>query len=43
MGNVVARVIKHTDAKTFDACVREAVSTKVSLLATDEHTSYTNL
>jgi len=41
--NSVARVIEHTDAKTFDAFVREAVSDKVSLLATDEHTSYTNL
>lgn len=42
-GNVVARVIEKTDAKTFDAFIREAVSDKVSLLATDEHTSYTNL
>jgi transposase-like protein/IS1 family transposase len=42
-GNVVARVIEHTDAATFDRFVREAVSNKVSLLATDEHRSYTNL
>lgn len=42
-GNVVARVINRTDAKTFDAFVRQAVSEKVSLIATDEHMSYSNL
>jgi hypothetical protein len=42
-GNVVARVIAHTDTKTFDAFVRAAVSEKVSLIATDEHSSYRNL
>ena len=42
-GKVVARVIDRTDAKTFDAFVREAVSNKVSLIATDEHSSYANL
>jgi transposase-like protein/IS1 family transposase len=42
-GNVVARVIAHTDTKTFDAFVQQAVSEKVSLIATDEHSSYRNL
>ncbi len=42
-GNVVARVIDRTDAKTFDIFVRQAVSEKVSLIATDEHSSYSNL
>jgi len=42
-GNVVARVIAHTDTKTFDAFVQAAVSEKVSLIATDEHSSYRNL
>jgi transposase-like protein len=39
-GNVVARVIANTDTRTFDAFVRETVSTDVSLLATDEHSGY---
>ena len=39
-GNVVARVIARTDTKTYDRFVRETVSTKVSLLATDEHSGY---
>ncbi len=39
-GGVVARVIAHTDTKTYDAFVRETVSTDVSLLATDEHSGY---
>jgi transposase-like protein len=39
-GNVVARVIEATDTATFDAFVRETVSNKVSLLATDEHAGY---
>jgi transposase-like protein len=39
-GNVVARVIAATDTKTYDRFVRETVSTKVSLLATDEHSAY---
>jgi IS1 family transposase len=42
-GNVVARVIDRTDTKTFDAFVRIAVSEKVSLIATDEHSSYRKL
>jgi hypothetical protein len=39
-GNVVLRVIDNTDTKTLDAFVHEAVSDKVSLLATDEHSGY---
>ncbi len=39
-GNVVAKVIAHTDTATYDRFVREAVSTEVSLLATDEHSAY---
>jgi transposase-like protein len=42
-GNVVARVISNTDAATLQGFVREAVSTKVDLLATDEHASYKGL
>lgn len=42
-GNVVARVIRSTDARTMQAFVREAVSTKVDLLASDEHPSYYGL
>lgn len=39
-GNVVARVIDNTDTMTLDAFVRQVVSDKVSLLATDEHAGY---
>ena len=42
-GNVIARVIEHTDTATFDRFVRETVSTQVSLLATDEHSGYRHL
>ena len=42
-GNVVARVIGSTDAATLQGFVREAVSTKVDLLATGEHASYKGL
>jgi transposase-like protein len=42
-GNVVARVIENTDTGTLDGFVREAVSEKVSLLATDEHSGYRKL
>lgn len=42
-GNVVARVINNTDAVTLCAFVREAVSTKVSLLSTDEFLPYRRL
>jgi len=37
-GNVVARVIANTSAETFNAFVRQAVSEKVSLIATDDST-----
>ncbi len=39
-GSVVARVIASANTRTLDAFVREAVSTKVSLLNTDEHSGY---
>jgi len=42
-GKVVARVIDGTDAQTLQGFVREAVSTKADLLATDEHASYKGL
>jgi len=39
-GGVVARAIANTDTETLDGFVHEAVSNKVSLLATDEHSGY---
>ena len=42
-GNVVARVIANTDTETLDGFVRQAVSEKVSLIATDEHAGYRKL
>ena len=39
-GNVVARVVANSDTATLDSFVHEAVSNKVSLLATDEHSGY---
>ncbi len=42
-GNVVLRVIENTDTATLDGFVNEAVSNKVSLLCTDEHSGYRNL
>ena len=39
-GNVIARVIDKTDTLTLDSFVRETVSNKVSLIATDEHSGY---
>jgi len=42
-GGVVARVLRNTEAKTLQAFVREAVSTKVDLLASDEHPGYAGL
>jgi hypothetical protein len=42
-GNVVARVIANTDVATMQAFVREAVSEKVDLVATDEHSGYVGL
>ena len=42
-GNVVARVIQNTDAKTLQGFVRGAVSEKVSLLCTDQWNGYRGL
>ena len=42
-GNVVARVLDRVSAVTMQSFVRETVSTKVSLLATDEHKGYGGL
>ena len=42
-GNVIARVIANTSAETLSAFVRMAVSTRVSLVSTDEHKGYTGL
>jgi transposase-like protein len=42
-GNVVARVLQFVSKQDMEAFVREAVSTKVSLLATDEHAGYRSL
>jgi transposase-like protein len=42
-GNVVARVIAHADTETLNSFIREAISEKVSLIATDEHPGYGNL
>jgi len=39
-GNVVARVIAHADAGTLHSFVTQAVSEKVSLIATDENRAY---
>ncbi|SFK63710.1 IS1595 family transposase [Methylocapsa palsarum] len=42
-GNLVARVIERADTETLNAFIREAVSEKVSLIATDEHPGYRSL
>ena len=42
-GNVVARVIDHVTSEAAQAFVREMVSNKVSLLATDESRVYDGL
>jgi len=42
-GDVIARVLKGTDSGTLQGFVREAVSTKVDLLATDEYRGYWGL
>jgi IS1 family transposase/transposase-like protein len=42
-GNVIARVINNTDTETMDAFVRAAVSEKVGLIVTDEHSGYRKL
>jgi transposase-like protein len=42
-GNVVCQIIKNTDAATLNRFVRNAVSERVSLVATDEHGGYNYL
>ena len=42
-GNVVARVIENVRASTLTEFVRESVSTKVSLLCTDQWVGYKSL
>jgi transposase-like protein len=42
-GNVVARVVANTDTVTIENFLRAALSTDVSLIATDEHSAYRNL
>jgi transposase-like protein len=42
-GNVVTRVLQFISKQDMEAFVRETVSTKVSLLATDEHKGYGGL
>jgi len=42
-GNVVARVIEHFDRDTLVGFIREAVSNKVSLIATDDLRAYEGL
>ena len=39
-GNVLCRIIENTDTATLDRFVRESVSDKVDLVATDEHSGY---
>jgi len=42
-GNIVARVIDHADTETLNSFIREAISEKVSLIATDEYPGYGKL
>jgi transposase-like protein len=42
-GNVVCKIIEDTSAETLSRFVEEAVSDKVSLVATDEFSGYTDL
>jgi transposase-like protein len=42
-GNVIAKVIEETDRLTLQNFVKETVSEKVSLVATDEHSGYSKL
>lgn len=42
-GNVIARVVAGNDATSLSRFIREAVSTKVSLICTDEHLGYKHL
>lgn len=39
-GNVVAKMIENTDTATLDSFVRQAVSQRVNLISTDEHSGY---
>jgi transposase-like protein len=39
-GNVVAKMIEQTDAKTLSGFVRDTVAHRVDLVATDEHPGY---
>jgi transposase-like protein len=39
-GNVVCKMIENTDTATLDSFVRQAVSRRVDLIATDEHAGY---
>lgn len=42
-GNVVCEIIENTDRITLSHFVRKAVDTRVSLVATDDHTGYARL
>jgi transposase-like protein len=42
-GSVVCKVIENTSAKTLNSFVREAISDKVDLIATDEFVGYSHL
>lgn len=42
-GNVIARVVKNVSFHTLEAFVRKSVSTKVSLLCTDQNRAYNGL
>lgn len=42
-GNVVARVIARTNAETVEDFLRQALSSDVSLVASDDHKAYRNL
>ncbi len=42
-GNVIARMMEHADQPTYERFVREAVSDRVSLVATDEAAGYRRL
>ncbi len=42
-GNIVCQIIENTDTATLNRFVRRAVSEKVDLVATDEHSGYRNL
>ncbi len=39
-GMIIAKVIENTDTATLDSFVRQSVSTKAKLVATDEHSGY---